>query len=125
MAGIKRAFQKISRSPEEVRAETLRSWRDSISETTAIADLEPRKRFKVAGVIQNIRIDPTEGDGSVEATIIDGTGEMIAKWLGRPTMSGITLGTGLVMEGIVGRDDGGDLVILNPEYELVSSPEHG
>ncbi len=125
MAGIKRAFQKISRAPEEVRAETLRSWRDSLSGTTAIADLEPRKRFKVAGVIQNIRIDPTEGDGSVEATIIDGTGEMIAKWLGRPTMSGITLGTGLVMEGIVGRDDGGDLVILNPEYELVSSPEHG
>ena len=114
----------MSRAPEEVRAETLRSWRDSLSGTTAIADLEPRKRFKVAGVIQNIRIDPTEGDGSVEATIIDGTGEMIAKWLGRPTMSGITLGTGLVMEGIVGRD-AGDLVILNPEYELVSSPEHG
>ena len=79
----------------------------------------------MAGVIQNIRIDPTEGDGCIEATIIDGTGEMIAKWLGRPTMSGITLGTGLVMEGIIGRDEDGELIILNPEYELVPSPEHG
>ncbi len=125
VAGIWRAFENISRPPEEVRAETLRSWRDSLADTTPIADLEARKRFKVAGVIQNIRIDPREGGGSIEATIIDGTGEVIAKWLGRPTMSGITLGTGLIMEGIIGRDDDGELVVLNPEYELVSSPEHG
>ena len=103
----------------------MRAWRDSQAGTTPIADLEPRKRFKVAGVIQNIRIDPREGGGSIEATIIDGTGDVIAKWLGRPTMSGITLGTGLIMEGIIGRDEDGELVILNPEYELVSSPEHG
>ena len=125
VAGIRRVFESISRPPEEVRAETLRSWRNSLADTTPIADLEPRKRFKVAGVIQNIRIDPREGGGCIQATIIDGTGEVIAKWLGRPTMSGITLGTGLIMEGIIGRDEDGELVILNPEYELVSSPEHG
>ena len=118
-------FEKISRPPEEVRAEALRSWRDSLTDTTPIAALEARKRFKVAGVIQNIRIDPTEGDGCIEATITDGTAEMIAKWLGRPAMSGITLGMGLVLEGVVGRDEYGDLLILNPEYELVPSPEHG
>lgn len=125
MEVIKRMLEKISRPPEEVRAEALRMWRDSLPDTTPIAGLESRKRFKVAGVIQNIRIDPTEGDGCIEATITDGTGEMIAKWLGRPTMSGITLGMGLVLEGVVGRDEYGDLLILNPEYELVPSPEHG
>jgi hypothetical protein len=39
-------------------------------------------------------------------------------------MSGITLGAGLIMEGVVGSQEG-DLVVLNPEYELVPGPEHG
>ena len=78
----------------------------------------------MAGVIQNIRIDPRSGRDSIEATITDGTGTLIAKWLGRPTMSGIRLGSGLIVEGVVGIQDG-DLILLNPEYELVPGPEHG
>ena len=75
-------------------------------------------------MIQNIRIDPRAGRDSVEATITDGSGALVAKWLGRSTMSGITLGAGLIMEGVVGGQEG-DLVVLNPEYELVPGPEHG
>jgi hypothetical protein len=87
--------------------------------------VQPRQRCRVAGVVQNIRIDPREGRGSIEATIIDGTGDLVAKWLGRQTLSGIRLGMGLVVEGIVGSGDQGELVILNPEYQLVPGPEHG
>lgn len=75
-------------------------------------------------MIGNIRIDPRAGRGSVEATIIDGTGSMIAKWLGRSKLSGIRLGAGLVIEGIAGKQEE-DLVVLNPDYELVPGPEHG
>ncbi len=75
-------------------------------------------------MIQNIRIDPRAGRDSVEATITDGSGTAIAKWLGRSAMSGITLGVGLIMEGVAGAQEG-DLVVLNPEYELVPGPEHG
>ncbi len=90
----------------------------------AIAEIQPRERAKVAGVIQNIRIDP-RGGTSIEATIIDGTGHMVAKWLGRDRMPGIGLGMGLIMEGVCGSGPDGELVILNPEYGLVSDPEHG
>ncbi len=91
---------------------------------TSIAELKPRERGKVAGVIQNIRIDPREGT-SIEATIIDGTGHMVAKWLGRDRMPGIGLGMGLIMEGVCGVGPDDELVMLNPEYDLVSDPEHG
>ena len=90
-----------------------------------IANVQSRQRAKVAGVIQNIRIDPREGSGSIEATIIDGSGELIAKWLGRQSMSGIQLGMGLVVEGVIGTSSDQIPMILNPEYTLVPGPEHG
>lgn len=76
-------------------------------------------------MIQNIRIDPREGSGYVEATAIDGTGALVLRWLGRRSMSGIRLGMGLIVEGIVGKTAEGELMMLNPEYQLVPSPEHG
>lgn len=107
-----------------MREDNLRAWRASIPDVTPISDVTARERTKVAGVIQNIRIDPREGT-SIEATIIDGSGQMVARWLGRDRMPGIGLGMGLVMEGVPGTGPEGEFVILNPEYDLVSDPEHG
>ena len=124
MAHLGTLFRHLSRTPEEIRAQNLRAWRASLPGVQAIADIKPRERAKVAGVIQNIRIDPREGT-SIEATVIDGTGQIVAKWLGRDRMPGIGLGMGLVMEGVCGVAADRDLVMLNPEYDLVSDPEHG
>ena len=116
-------FHNLTASPDEIRAENLRHWADSISDAVPITGIRTRERTKVAGVIQNIRIDPRSG-GSIEATITDGRGQLVARWLGRSELAGILLGAGLVMEGVVGDHDG-ELIMLNPEYELVPSPEHG
>ena len=117
-------MERLARPPEEIRAENLRHWAANIEGTTPISGVEPRQRARVAGVITNIRIDPRQGQGSIEATIVDGTGSMVAKWLGRARLSGIRLGSGLVVEGLPGKQEG-DLVVLNPEYELIPGPEHG
>lgn len=122
---LSRIIHKLARPPEEIRAENLRKWAASVEGTTPIAGLEPRVRCRVAGVVQNIRIDPRTGSGSIEATIIDGTGQMVVKWLGRSSLSGITLGMGLIAEGIVGVAPDGEFTILNPEYRLFPGPEHG
>lgn len=118
-------MEKMSRSPDELRAEALREWVASLEGVIPIGHIQQRCECKVAGVVRNIRIDPRRGTGSIEATLIDGSGEMIAKWLGRPKMSGIRLGMGLIVQGIAGKDANGDVVVLNPEYELVPRPEHG
>ncbi len=76
-------------------------------------------------MIQNVRIDPREGSGSIEAIVNDGSGRMIVKWLGRQHLAGIGLGAGLIFTGTVGIGPGGQLQVLNPEYELVPAPEHG
>jgi hypothetical protein len=121
---MSRLSERLTVAPERKRAEDLRQWASTIPGSTLIKDVVPRQRTKVAGVVQTLRIDPREGRGSIEATIYDGSGQLVAKWLGRSSLSGITLGVGLILEGIAGDAEGG-LVIVNPEYELVGNPEHG
>ena len=125
MALFSRFIRRLARPPEDIRAENLRAWASTVQGAVPIAELKPRKRARAAGVVQNIRIDPRTGSGSIEATIIDGTGQMVAKWLGRSSLSGITLGMGLIVEGIIGMATDGECSVLNPEYRLVPGPEHG
>jgi len=122
---VSSVIEKLGRSPEDIRAENLRRWVTSIDGVTTLKSVPPRQRTRVAGVIQNIRIDPRNGRDAIEATIIDGTARMVAKWLGRASLSGIQLGMGLIMEGVPGAGPDGILVMLNPEYVLVPGPEHG
>jgi hypothetical protein len=124
MALFGRLIDRLSRPAADIRAEHLRHWVEGLPGVIPIDEARARSRARVAGVIRNIRIDPREGTGSIEATITDGTGQMVAKWLGRSSMSGIQLGEGLIMEGTPGVGEHGELVILNPEYELCSGPEH-
>jgi hypothetical protein len=92
---------------------------------TPIAQAQPRERCKVAGVIQNLRIDPRPGRNFIEATIIDGSDkELIVRLTGRTTLAGWRLGAGLIVEGTVAERDG-TLMMLNPEWDLVPGPEHG
>jgi hypothetical protein len=125
VASLSELIERLARPPEDIRAENLRLWASAIPGAVPITQLEPRSRCKVAGVVQNIRIDPREGRGSIEATIIDGTGQMTVKWLGRSSLSGIRLGVGLIVEGVIGRGSDTELTVLNPEYQLVVGPEHG
>jgi hypothetical protein len=125
VVSVNDVIQKLGRSPEDIRAENLRRWVTSIDQVTTLEDVVPRERTRVAGVIQNIRIDPRNGRDAIEATIIDGTGRMVAKWLGRSSLSGIRLGMGLIMEGVPGQGPDETFVMLNPEYVLVPGPEHG
>jgi hypothetical protein len=126
MARLKSAIDRLVRTPDEVRAENLRAWASTIRGAIPISEVQPRGGCKVAGVIRNIRIDPREGTGSIEATIFDGSGSLVARWLGRSSLQGLGLGIGLVIEGIAGvGGDQNQLIVLNPEYTLVPGPEHG
>jgi hypothetical protein len=123
MALWSRVLERLSRPAGEVRAENLRAWTLTLPGVIPISAVEPRRHNRVAGVVQNIRIDPSEGTGTIEATINDGSGQMVARWLGRSSLKGIRLGTGLIMERLPGRGGRDELVILNPHYELVPGPE--
>ena len=114
----------ITRSPDDIRTENLRSWAETIPGTIRIENIRPRERSKIVGVIEKIRIDPREGNTSIEATFSDGTGQMVAKWL-RGKVEGIQLGRGLIVTGAIGGSAAEGFSILNPEYDLISGPHHG
>ena len=103
----------------------LNVWAETLGGTQRIAEVQPRTRCRVGGVITNSRSDPRQGGGTIETTITDGTGRMVARWLGRSSMKGIRLGVGLLLEGTSSIPEDGEMVLLNPEYELIPGPEQG
>jgi hypothetical protein len=124
MALLKDLFDRLSIPPEQVRERELLGWMAQIPGVLPISETQPRERCRVAGVVRNIRINPQEGR-SVEATITDGSGELVIRWLGRSSLQGVRLGIGIVVEGTLGSSPEGRALILNPEYELIPGPEHG
>jgi hypothetical protein len=125
MALLARLLDRLARPAEEIRAENLQTWAQTLPGTCRIAEVEPRKRCRVVGVITNVRIDPRQGGGAIEATVSDGTGRLVSRWLGRSSMRGIRLGIGLLLEGTPSLPEEGETVMLNPEYELLPGPEQG
>lgn len=101
------------------RAEDLRRWRAEYGDTVPIAEVEPRRRSVVVGVVFKVRL---ERGRSFDAVIEDGTGRLAASWTGRSQLPGITLGAGLRLEGTVAVDRDGTLRMRNPEYDLVAEP---
>jgi len=120
-----RLIEKFTQTPEATRATNLKEWADSIPETIRIKDIAPRCGCRAVGVIQKIRIDPRTGTGSVEVTLDDGTGRLLARWLGRSKLNGIALGKGLEVEATAGDHAGDELVVLNPSYRLMPGPDGG
>jgi hypothetical protein len=120
-----RLIEKFTQTPEATRATNLKEWADSIPETIRIKDIAPRCGCRAVGVIQKIRIDPRAGTGSVEVTLDDGTGRLLARWLGRSKLNGIALGKGLEVEDTAGDHAGDELVVLNPSYRLMPGPDGG
>lgn len=118
-------IKKLTQAPEVTRATNLQEWADSIPGTIRIKDIAPRCGCRAVGVIQKIRIDPRAGTGSVEVTLDDGTGRLLAKWLGRSKLNGIALGKGLEVEATAGGQAGEELVVLNPSYRLMPGPDGG
>ena len=125
MATLSRLLERLARPAEKARMEHLKVWADTLEGTQRIGEVTPRTRCRVAGVITNIRIDPRQGGGTIEATITDGTGRMVARWLGRSSMKGIRLGAGLLLQGTSSVPEAGEMILLNPEYELIPGPEQG
>jgi hypothetical protein len=92
-------------------------------------DAEPRRRAVVAGVVQSVVVHragrgygrPGAGPQGVsfDACIDDGTGSILARWLGRTSVPGLVPGVQVCVEGTA-TEVAGRLVILNPLYRFES-----
>ena len=62
---------------------------------------------------------PMKDNESLEAHVSDGTGEVLVRFMGRRAISGLGLGTKIVVEGVLGEQHGA-VVMLNPRLELTA-----
>jgi amino acid transporter len=83
-----------------------------------IGSITWRKRAHVQGKVSSIKSAPADSSPLVEVEVWDETGGVTLQFLGRREITGLDVGSEIRAEGMVGENNG-NLVILNPSYELL------
>ena len=87
-------------------------------DVTKIGAVEWRKRSKVHGRVTSISTAPRGLAPMLQVEVWDETGGITLNFLGRREIAGLEVGMEMRAEGMVGEEEG-QLVILNPSYELL------
>jgi hypothetical protein len=84
-----------------------------------IGECRWRERVQVEGRIRALRVQPWEGGvATLEVTVVDDTGGLVAIFMGRQQLAGVRLGAHIELEGMV-VESRGQLAIMNPRYTLL------
>jgi hypothetical protein len=87
-----------------------------------IADIVPRGRVVVTGVIYHTEVTQERGTPSYECLLDDGSGQLGLLFLGRRDVAGIVVGTRCTVEGTA-RMEGSRYVLWNPLYRIEPSDQ--
>jgi RecG-like helicase len=119
--GIRSMLKNLSTPVEELDAERLRVFCTGRGHT-CIRDMEARTEVTVVGEITSLRIVPHQGSPWLEATVTDGSGNLIVMWTGRRSIAGVSPGKRLAISGRALPADASNrrLKIMNPAYELLA-----
>lgn len=117
MGWLSRLRRYFTQRDEERLAEETLAWARSVPGTVRIASCPSREHVRIAGLVSRLRLRPTEGAVSLEAVVSDGTGEVTAAWMGRSSIKGLSLGSRIVLEGVLAPDRG-SLRMVNPQFEF-------
>ncbi|HJR96972.1 MAG TPA: hypothetical protein VJ979_03610 [Actinomycetota bacterium] len=107
MGALRRWLDRLTESDETRLATETREWADSIEGSVRLGEAPLRRRVKIAGAIRRITVLPMSGHESLEALVSDGTGEAVVVFMGRRGIGGFSLGTKVVVEGVLGDQQGG------------------
>ena len=110
---------KLTTTPRPATARPPRSDTGSI---TPIGDVRWRDHVRVGGQVRSIRIAPQRDVPSLECVLDDGSGTLLAVFLGRRELAGVKVGSRLEVWGTAGVHQN-RLAILNPSYRLLGSSE--
>ena len=119
MNGLRRWLDRLTESDETRLAAETQDWARSIADAVPLGEAPLRKNIKIAGVIRRITVLPMSGHESLEALVSDGTGEAVVVFMGRRGIGGFSLGTKVVVEGVLGEQrGGGPPKMINPTLEF-------
>src|SRR4051812_32774721 len=115
---LKKMVQRLTKPVEEIDREQLTAFCDA-RHLAAMDDIAPRKRVKVGGEVRSVRIVPRAGAPALEVTVSDGRGSIVAVFLGRRKIAGMSPGRKVAFEGVAARN-GKRYLVFNPIYELLT-----
>ena len=121
MGAVRRWLDRLTESDESRLAAETEEWAASVPSCVRIGDAPLRTSVKIAGAIRRITVLPMSGHESLEALVSDGTGEAIVVFMGRRGIGGFSLGTKVVVEGVLGEQrGGGPPKMINPRLEFTA-----
>ena len=95
----------------------IRDWAAKVPGSVRIADAPLREPVKIAGQIRRLTVFPMQDNESLEAVVSDGSGEIVVRFMGRRAIGGLSLGTKVVLDGVLGEQR--DVVrMINPRLEF-------
>jgi hypothetical protein len=119
MGALRRWLDKLAESDESRLKAEIEDWADSVVGCVRLGNAPMRKPVKIAGVIRRITVLPMSGHESLEALVSDGTGEAVVVFMGRRGIGGFSLGTKVVVQGVLGEQrGGGPPKMINPRLEF-------
>ena len=80
--------------------------------------------MRVKGKVRSIRVAPQRDVPTLECVVDDGTGTLLAVFLGRRELAGVKVGSRIEVTGTVGVHQN-RLAILNPSYRLLKGASAG
>jgi hypothetical protein len=114
---LRKLVDRLTQPIEELDRRDLESYCTRL-EATPLDAVELRRPVRVAGEIRSLRIVPRAGADALEVSINDGRGSLIAVFLGRRRVLGVSPGRRVVLEGVVA-GEGRRRLMYNPIYTLL------
>jgi RecG-like helicase len=117
VGALRRWLDRLTETDEARLDMEIREWAESVPDSVRIGEAASREHVKIAGVIRRLTVFPMQDDESLEVVVSDGTGEVSVQFMGRRAIRGLTLGTRVVVEGVM-REHHGGRQMMNPSLEL-------
>ena len=117
MGALRRWLDRLSQTDEARLDAEIEDWAGAVPGSIRIGEAPARERVKIAGVIRRLTVFPIQDNESLEAVVSDGTGEILVQFTGRRAIRGLTLGTRVVVVGVIGEQHGRPRM-MNPVLEF-------
>jgi len=114
---LRRRLHQLTADETELEAQELQQ-QVVVRGAKAVAACQDRASVCVAGTIRSVTLKSLAGAPSLEAEVYDGSGSVVAVFLGRRRIPGIEAGRSVVLHGRLTMQDH-RRTIFNPRYELI------
>jgi hypothetical protein len=114
---LRRRLHQLTADDTELEARELQE-QVVVRGAKAVSACQDRDSVCVAGTIRSVTLKSLAGAPSLEAEVYDGSGSVVAVFLGRRRIPGIEAGRSVVLHGRLTMQDH-RRTIFNPRYELI------